>query len=384
MKNFPIFLILLTLVGCMHPREMFRTPGSPNRSMEPYAIIETMENSFQMAEKIKSYYDTRKEYLESGPLSFDNKETLVGHRNEIIASQIALMDLYYQEFIISSNFRKQILDFSASMAELGLNLATTVVDGESIKTILGAASAGVTGANTEINEAFFYDKTMAALVSAMNAKRKESRIPIEEGIGRGITEYPLATALSDLNAYYYAGTFLGALEMIHKESENASKQASENIENIKIERYDKSIYRDALLKFINGRNEEAYNAIKKWLEKKNLAISPDELQNKKDHKLERKEFIEHAFKNPDSFPGLNIDSRILTEDKTKDKDDANDLDIQVVILNYIKPENDANIQKLESLISSYGLENVSLYDFLYLNRYESERVRAVKDLKIKL
>ena len=52
----------------------------------------------------------------------------------------------------------------------------------------------------------------------MNAERKEALIPIVRGIGKSLDDYPFARALSDLHIYYQAGTFIGALQAIQKDS----------------------------------------------------------------------------------------------------------------------------------------------------------------------
>ena len=61
----------------------------------------------------------------------------------------------------------------------------------------------------------------------MNAERKKALIPILKGSGQTLEVYSFEQALSDMHIYYQAGTFLGALQAVQKDSGVKEGQADE-------------------------------------------------------------------------------------------------------------------------------------------------------------
>jgi hypothetical protein len=59
----------------------------------------------------------------------------------------------------------------------------------------------------------------------MNAARKQALVPIVAGLRDDVAKYPLELALSDLHAYYFAGTFPGALQSIQAEAGKSEAKA---------------------------------------------------------------------------------------------------------------------------------------------------------------
>lgn len=139
------------------------------------------------------------------------------------------MNIQYIKFIRKFAVEKAQLDTAADILVIGLDLAGTLVGGASTKAILAAISGGTSASRISINKNFFHEKTVPVLITAMNAQRKEALIPIFQGIGRSLDDYPFARALSDLHVYYQAGTFIGALQAIQKDSGAKEKQADSDL-----------------------------------------------------------------------------------------------------------------------------------------------------------
>ena len=62
----------------------------------------------------------------------------------------------------------------------------------------------------------------------MNAERKKALVPILKGTGKSLEIYSFTQALSELHLYYQAGTFIGALQAIQKDS--GVKEEAKDIE----------------------------------------------------------------------------------------------------------------------------------------------------------
>ena len=216
---FLIFTLLAVLTGC-------GTTGFPRQSYSPKKQIKQLEKEFEKPGLITAYYR-----LSAGPETTEAVRRAA--RNKIIDGRLALMNLNYDQFIARFAVTKQTLDASTEITELGLNLATTAVGGATTKTILGAISAGVTGSKLAVDKNFFFEKTVPVLVGAMNAQRKTALAPILAGMTNNTEAYPLTRALTDLDAYYFAGTFIGALQAIQADSGAKEKQADIEITRIR-------------------------------------------------------------------------------------------------------------------------------------------------------
>ena len=217
---FSIFSLLVILPGC-------GTPGFPKQSYDPKKQIKQLEKEFETPHLLTHYYT----------LTNATEEIKKSERNKIIDGRLALINLNYNQFIAQFSVTRQTLDFGTEITQLGLNLATTAVGGESTKTILGAISSGVTGGKIAIDKNFFFEKTVSVLVTSMNAQRKVMLAPILSGIKSSTDDYPLTQALADIDAYYFAGTFIGALQAIQADSGAKEKQAEVKITQIRDQQF---------------------------------------------------------------------------------------------------------------------------------------------------
>lgn len=218
-------LCIPLLCGC----HAMRRPGFPRQSYNEKKQIKELEVVFEKPDFIKEYYARA---ATNAP-----EADLKALRNKIVTGRIALINLNYNQFIGQFSVTKQSLDAGADITELGLNLATTAVGGAETKTILGAVSSGVTGSKLAIDKNFFFEKTVPVLITSMNAQRKEALLPIMQGIAKGTDEYPLAQALSDLDNYYFAGTFVGALQAIQADAGAKEVRASSELNKVRLTKF---------------------------------------------------------------------------------------------------------------------------------------------------
>jgi hypothetical protein len=203
------------------------TPGFPRQSYDPKKQIKQVEKEFAKPELITQYFA-----LTNAP-----EETKRAARDKIITGRITLINLNYNQFVAQFSVKKESLDFGTEVTELGLNLATTAAGGAETKTILGAVASGVTGSKLAVDKNFFFEKTVPVLITSMNAQRKEALLPILTGMNNNTDQYPLTQALSDLDAYYFAGTFIGALQAIQADAGSKDVQAQKNLNAVRTTKF---------------------------------------------------------------------------------------------------------------------------------------------------
>lgn len=155
-------------------------------------------------------------------------------RDTVVNGRLGIYDLRYQDFVAGLSREKQNLDVSNDLLLLAFGLAGTVTSAVRAKTNLAAATAGIGGAKTSIDKHYFHEKTIAALVAAMDSQRATVRLRIMTGIQEPIDVYGLPQALSDLQSYYAAGTLHGATKAIQVDASEKEKSA-----NIAIARLEK-------------------------------------------------------------------------------------------------------------------------------------------------
>jgi hypothetical protein len=215
-----LVLQLILLPGC-------GTPGFPKQSYDEKKQMRQLAEIFEKPDLIPHYYT----------LTGSSEEIKKAARNEIIDGRLALIDLNYNHFIAQFSVTKESLDFGTEVTELGLNLATTAVGGASTKTILAGVASGVTGTKIAIDKNFFFEKTVPVLITSMNAQRKVALAPILSGITNNSDTYPLTRALADLDLYYFAGTFIGALQAIEADAGAKDKQAEVKLSQIRDQQF---------------------------------------------------------------------------------------------------------------------------------------------------
>jgi len=193
------------IAGC----STLRYGGAPEPSFNVDKDLEQLAKEFEPADSISDFY----------------KNPSVVARNKFVTGRMTMMNIRYIQFIRSLTSEKELLDTAAALLTLSLNIAGASIAAASTKTVLAAISAGVIGSKEAVEKNYFFDKTIPALVAQMNAERKKALFPLLSGIRtKSLDEYPFAQAVTDLNEYYFAGTFAGAIQGIQVDA--AVKEAA--------------------------------------------------------------------------------------------------------------------------------------------------------------
>jgi hypothetical protein len=243
-------LCCLMLGGC----SVFQNGGAPEQSFNIDKDLEQLAKHYGDAASIEKYY--------AG-------DPTKARRNQFIAGRMVMMNIRYVQFVRHTTADKQFLDAATDILVLSLNLAGTAADGAAVKTVLAAISAGVTGSKIAVDKHYYYEKTMPALIAAMNAQRKAALVPIVQGMQQELTDYPFEQAIVDLNAYYEAGTFLGAINAIQVDAAGKEKLADQAIS-----RYVRDTAGDLLTEFVNAPGAQGAANRKElgdWLVKNHIA-----------------------------------------------------------------------------------------------------------------
>ncbi len=149
-------------------------------------------------------------------------------RDEIAQALLVAIDLRYADFELGFFDATRYGGFSATVTTLGLTGAASVSGGEAAR-ILSAIAAGVTGAREAFNREVLVDRTAVALQTAMRAQRNTVLAQVRDGLRQPATVYPLGAALSDLYAYFRAGTVVGALTGVNEAVATEARIARERL-----------------------------------------------------------------------------------------------------------------------------------------------------------
>lgn len=158
-------------------------------------------------------------------------------RNEIVTARMYIIDVEYNYYEARLTREMQDEGLLATATELGLTTAATLVPVVQTKTLLSALATGVTGLDKAYNEKELLTNTIQALQIQMRADRKKEAAVIFAKMFKDlsanarmitpIAEYTLPMALSDVDAYYQAGTFSSALIGLSKTVSTAERNADE-------------------------------------------------------------------------------------------------------------------------------------------------------------
>jgi len=212
MKKIAIcFLCGLSLSGCTSFKGGM--PDSPYNMKEDLGYVKDKMSS---SASVKTFYES------------PSVET----RNKFIASRLFTTNIEYLKFIKGLSSNETQINSAADIMVMSLDIASTAFTPVKTKTILSSLSAITGGTRLSIDKNAYSEKTMSAVVAAMNAQRKEVLKRIIRGTKLDLNQYTFEQALSDINDYYMAGTFFGALTAIQRDASVKEHQLDTEIQNL--------------------------------------------------------------------------------------------------------------------------------------------------------
>lgn len=162
---------------------------------------------------IASYIEVGGEYWNSDVRDrylYGSEELRRRIRNEFVSARMYTIDIAYTQYEAALTREMQAVDFGTDFAATGLNLAGTIVGGDTAR-ILAAVASSVTGINNAYAAKILRAKLIENVQSAMRAARNQRAAVIIANMTCSSDLYTLGMALSDLEAYYRAGLFHSGL-----------------------------------------------------------------------------------------------------------------------------------------------------------------------------
>jgi PBP1b-binding outer membrane lipoprotein LpoB len=248
-----VLCVMLLLSGCA------TMASAPKRSGDVNAELKALKPYFS-ADVIATYNgkgDGQKKY-----------------RDEVVFARIRAIDLNYTQFINDISREDKGMNIGTDTAVLLLDAAGALSKISSTQAIFAQSSGVLTGVKASIDKNAYYDKTLYALISQMQASRQAALFTLYNGLETGVDQYPLLKALIDVESYYQAGTILGAVTAITKSSGEQKAIADKEIIEIKKGQHVKDNAGTTILHFWmpNGKKINTINeqTIKDWMKKNGL------------------------------------------------------------------------------------------------------------------
>jgi hypothetical protein len=151
-------------------------------------------------------------------------------RDRIVQAQLMATDLRYRDF------ERRFLATARGgrlMTQLGvLGLTTTAGAGglaAGTAQVLSLVAGGLTGSLALAEQELLAERTALAIQAQMRAGRDRVARRIRNGLARPIEEYPLGVAMTDLEAYAYAGTLTGGIAALTEQAGADAQRASEDL-----------------------------------------------------------------------------------------------------------------------------------------------------------
>ncbi len=255
LRNILITIVIIAASGCSS------LSGIPERSVNIKAELTALKPYF-VPSVITTY---------NGKATSAEKQS---YRNEVLSARVRAIDLNYNEFIKNISAENKKLNIGTDSTVLVLSAAGALSTVTSTQAIIAATSATAVGVKSSIDKNSYYDSTLNALVSQMQATRQKELVTIYTGMELSINTYPLMRALIDIEKYFQAGTVLGAVNEINKQAGELKAEADEEIATILKSSYKKDKSGDLIRSFWkpNGKTIDTSNQaiIKAWMKRNKL------------------------------------------------------------------------------------------------------------------
>jgi hypothetical protein len=189
-KAATLALLLLASAGCSDS-----SLGGPDRI-------------FPVSEEITSLQP----YLDDGTVitqfnSLQNRTSQVAFRNAVITARMYAIDLEYSSYEARITREGQIVDFATKLTEGTLTTVASLVPAASTGKALSATATAVNGVDSQYNAAILRNQIIQNVESSMRTARHQQASVIYANLYCSAGAYPIGMALSDIEAYYRAGTF---------------------------------------------------------------------------------------------------------------------------------------------------------------------------------
>jgi hypothetical protein len=203
------------LAGCVSMR------GAPERVFTPAQSLD-LAGEYPYDQAIKAFFSDDSRHR--GGL------TPQQWRDMVVTVYLNAMDSQYSEF-------RAALSSEGRQAALGLDLAVIGFTGwasvakDTMAKKLSAAAAAFAGARGVVDKTLYFDKSLPALLSAMDAQRLRTKTQIMVNLRKSASDYPLPTAFAELMSYEITATLDSAVEQVTQQASETKKIAQAEYDN---------------------------------------------------------------------------------------------------------------------------------------------------------
>ncbi len=185
-----------------------------------------------MAAKVCPSDDQLTKYYGTLPSGFSSK---ADYRNYVIASCVNAIDAKYADFKAKLQKTAVSANLATDILSLGLSGAASLTTGNAAKQFAEGATV-VTGTGAAIDKDIFYQQTLPAVISSMEANRATAlkNIVDHKTADTSATSYGLAEAVADLNAYEAAGNIYKAISDLTKSANLQEQNANANLSDAEL------------------------------------------------------------------------------------------------------------------------------------------------------
>jgi hypothetical protein len=158
--------------------------------------------------------------------------TTVVDRNNFITLRMYAIDLAYTRYEAQLTHEAQEMGLAGTLVSLGLTGAGSVIPAGETTKALNAAATGITGASSAFDKDILLSQSIQNLETQMRTDRNNEATIILANMKCSVEQYPVGTALTQLETYYRDGTLTNALIGLSKtvsSAEATSKAAKDSV-----------------------------------------------------------------------------------------------------------------------------------------------------------
>jgi len=229
-----IFLILDS-ASCIH-NGVVRGPDTPMALQTGKKVNKNVMNEIQ-----NFYYNRCLEDSSTLPIAplaapSPNCGSRIEQRNTIIYNLKSIIDNNYEDYARHFEITADTASFAGEVSAASLTAVGTLVGASDLKNILTTASTLTQSTTLSLQKNYFQKQTEYAIVSEMDADRKNQWSVILQLTSKTVDDYPLSQALNDLQQYKRAGTAVAALTAITQQAGAQTQNADQKVKKtLKVE-----------------------------------------------------------------------------------------------------------------------------------------------------
>jgi hypothetical protein len=155
------------------------------------------------------------------------------YRDLIVLNRMRTYDIAFDNFERGLYGQGNSLAIAGSLATITMGAVGGVAGAAVTKAALNVASGAVTGAEGAISKELYYQRTLPALISQMEANRTNAKVNILAGIKEPDSNYPLVQAYVDLEALKAAGGIPLAISNVTQAASTNQQLANAELDKLR-------------------------------------------------------------------------------------------------------------------------------------------------------